>query len=250
MASRPKLGELLVMAGAIDQVQLGAALANQRQFGQPLGVTLVRMGFLDEESLVRTLARQLKLPIAWLRGKWVDQEVLDLVPAELALKHRCLPLVVDEDAHGKRLHLAMQDPGDLQALDAVRFRVGHDVSPVLAAPSELEEALRRHYEAGDTGDRAEASRPEVQQVPELLMFELKAQAATPETDLDFEFGTGPSDASLMSSQAVLNALTQLLTALLQKGIITREEIAERFRKFLPANVATGPQPKTTPRKNG
>jgi MSHA biogenesis protein MshE len=73
---RPKLGELLVMAGAIDQTQLGAALAEQRRFGRPLGATLVRMGFLDEEGLIRTLARQLKLPIAWLHGKWVEQEVL------------------------------------------------------------------------------------------------------------------------------------------------------------------------------
>ena len=76
MPERPKLGELLVMAGAIDQTQLGAALAEQRRFGHPLGTTLVRMGFLDEEALIRTLARQLKLPIAWLRGKWVEQAVL------------------------------------------------------------------------------------------------------------------------------------------------------------------------------
>jgi type IV pilus assembly protein PilB len=238
MPKRPKLGELLVMAGAIDQLQLGAALADQRQFGHPLGATLVRLGFLDEEALIRTLARQLKLPIAWLRGKWVEQEVLDLVPAELALKHRCLPLSVNGAGHGKVLHVAMQDPGDLEALDAIRFHVGHNVSPVLAAPSELEEALQRHYETGNSGGRTAASRPEVQEVPELLMFELKAQAATPETELDFEFGTGPSDAPLMSSQAVLSALTQLLTVLMQKGIITREEIAERLRDFLPSEIAS------------
>jgi hypothetical protein len=74
-------------------------------------------------------------------------------------------------------------------------------------------------------------------VPELLMFELKAQASTPESELDFEFGTGPSDASLMSSQAVLSALTQLLTVLMEKGIITREEVAARFRDFLPVDTA-------------
>ena len=238
MAERPKLGELLVMAGAIDQTQLGQALAEQRRFGHPLGATLVRMGFLDEEALVRTLARQLKLPIAWLRGKWVEQEVLDLVPAELALKHRCLPLTVNDAGRGKVLHLAMQDPGDLETLDAIRFHVGHNVRPVLAAPSELEEALQRHYESGKSEGRAAARRPEVQEVPELLMFELKAQAATPEAELDFEFGTGPSDASLMSSQAVLSALTQLLTVLMQKGIISREEVAERFRDFLPTKVAS------------
>jgi hypothetical protein len=224
------------MAGAIDQTQLGVALAEQRKFGHPLGSTLVRMGFLDEEALIRTLARQLKLPIAWLRGKWVEQEVLDLVPAELALKHRCLPLAVNDAGHGKVLHLAMQDPGDLETLDAVRFHVGYNVSPVLAAPSELEEALQRHYESGKHGGRTAASRPEVQEVPELLMFELKAQAATPETELDFEFGTGPSDAPLMSSQAVLSALTQLLTVLMQKRIITREEVAERLCDFLPSEI--------------
>jgi type IV pilus assembly protein PilB len=237
MPERPKLGELLVMAGAIDQTQLGAALADQRQFGRPLGITLVRMGFLDEEALIRTLARQLRLPIAWLRGKWVEREVLDLVPGELALKHRCLPLAVNDDGRGKVLHLAMQDPRDLETLDAIRFHVGHNVSPVLAAPSELEEALQRHYESGKSEGGATASRPEVREVPELLMFELKAQAATPETELDFEFGTGPSDAPLMSSQAVLSALTQLLTVLMQKGIISREEVAERFRDFLPTDTA-------------
>ena len=122
MAERPKLGELLVMAGAIDQTQLGAALVDQRQFGHPLGATLVRMGFLDEEALIRTLARQPKFPIAWLRGKWVEQEVIELVPAALALEYRCLPLTVNDSGQGKVLHLAMQDPGDLETLDAERFR--------------------------------------------------------------------------------------------------------------------------------
>jgi hypothetical protein len=41
----------------------------------------------------------------------------------------------------------------------------------------------------------------------------------------------------MSSQAVLSALTQLLTVLMQKGIISREEVAERFRDFLPVDIA-------------
>lgn len=235
MRERPKLGELLVMAGAIDQTQLGAALADQRQFGRPLGAILVQMGYLDEETLVRTLARQLKLPIAWLRGKWVDAQVLELVPAELALKHRCLPLSVLEDASGKALYLAMSDPNDLEALDAVGFRVGHKVNPVLAAESELDDALRRHYESGGRAGSGQAAptRPEVQEVPELLMFELKAQAATPQNVLDFEFGTEPGDAELMSSQAALSAVTQLLGVLLSKGIVTKEEVAKQLRPFLP-----------------
>jgi hypothetical protein len=50
--------------------------------------------------------------------------------------------------------ISLQDPGDLETLDAVRFHVGHDVSPVLAALSELEEALQRHYESGKSDGRS------------------------------------------------------------------------------------------------
>ena len=137
MAERPRLGELLLAAGAIDQTQLGAALADQRNFGMPLGTILVQMGYLDEETLMRTLARQLELPVAWLRGKWVEDAVRDLLPAELALKHHVLPLSVTFQDTGKVLNLAMHNPYDLEALDAVGFQVGHEVSPVLAAASEL-----------------------------------------------------------------------------------------------------------------
>jgi len=232
VAGKPRLGELLVMAGAIDETQLGSALADQRNFGQPLGTILVSMGYIDEETLVRTLARQLNLPIAWLRDKWVEPEVLEMVPAKLAIKHHCLPLLLSEEVGGKVLHLAMQDPGNLEALDTVSFHLGHKVTPVLSAASELEEAIQRHYQSGETATAAASSRPEVQNVPELLMFELKAQAATPATELDFEFGTGPGDAALMSSQAALSALTQLLTVLIEKEIISREEVAARLRPFL------------------
>jgi len=179
MAERLKLGELLVMAGAIDQGQLAQALSHQRQFRQPLGKTLVSLGFIDEEAMIRTLARQLKLPVAWLDGKWVEPQVLELVPAEIARKHCCLPLTVTDGAAGKVLHLAMQDPGNLEVLDAVSFRIGHKVSPVLASPTELEDALQRHYEADERRGGVASSRPEVQDVPELLMFEVKASRPPP-----------------------------------------------------------------------
>ncbi len=128
MAERSKLGDMLVAAGAINLTQLGAAMADQRSFGMPLGTILVQMGYLDEETLIRTLARQLELPVAWLRDKWVDDAVRDLLPAELALKHRVLPLSVTFQDSGKVLHLAMHNPHDIEALDAVGYQVGHKVS--------------------------------------------------------------------------------------------------------------------------
>lgn len=144
MAERPKLGELLVAAGVIDAAALDAALARQRIQGGRLGKLLVEAGALTEETLVRTLARQLSIPVAWLRDKQVKAEVLAYLPGHVALKHRCLPVLVDRRGTDTLL-VAMEDPSDAAALDEVAIAAGCPVRVVLAAPSELDDALARHY---------------------------------------------------------------------------------------------------------
>ena len=231
MADRPRLGELLVGAGVIDRAQLGAALAEQRKWGSPLGTIVVRMGFVDEETLVRTLARQLKLPLAWLRGKRIGYGVLTTLPGELAQKHRCLPLSVHGEGTGRTLYLAMQDPVDLQALDEIRFHVGCTIKPVLAAPSELEEALRRHYPlaAADRPPREAghepALAPQDQDEPELLWFDREVQRldAHGEDLLGLEQKRSRSEASTL-----LGALAALADALVEKGVFSRDDLLERL----------------------
>ena len=132
-------------AEVIAEGQLAVALEEQKQTGRPLGMTLVALGFLDEETLVRTLARQLSLPVVWMRGKRVRKPVLGLVPGHLVVAHRCLPVRVDEKDGSRTLLLAMEDPADLDALDEAALAAGMPVRPVLAAPSELEESIRLHH---------------------------------------------------------------------------------------------------------
>ena len=145
MGKRLKLGEMLVAKGLISETQLASALGEQRRWGKRLGMTLVLMGFLEEETLIRTLASQLKLPVARIRGKRVNAEVVELVPVELAEKHRCLPLFVKSQEGAHELFLAMEDPSDLDAQGELGFRIGFRIRPVLVAPTELEDALQRHY---------------------------------------------------------------------------------------------------------
>jgi len=171
MEGRPKLGELLVAARAIDEAALENALAKQKASGGRLGQILLAMGALDEEMLVRTVARQLSMPVAWLRGKRVKPEILSQLPGHVAHKHRCLPVLVDR-RDTETLLVAMEDPSDTAALDEIAVAAGKPVRVVLAAPSELDEALARHYPeeaepellledplAGDTD-----SQPELRQV--------------------------------------------------------------------------------------
>jgi len=156
VAGRLKLGQILVNRGLLDPDQLAAALADQQEGGARLGMTLIRMGFVDEETLIRTLAGQLKLPVARIRGKRVSPDVLECIPVDLAEKHRCLPLFFKQEGGARVLFVAMEDPSDGDALDALASASGEALRAVLVGPTELEEALQRHYHwASLTGESPE-----------------------------------------------------------------------------------------------
>jgi hypothetical protein len=141
----PRLGQLLVRAGVLDPGSLAKGLAEHERTGRPLGMTLVELGFVSEQMLVSTLAHQLGLPVARIAAWPVTSGLRELVPAELAEKHRCLPLALKDEGSRRSLYLAMADPSDLEGLEAVHAATGRDVRIVLVAPSELDAALARHY---------------------------------------------------------------------------------------------------------
>jgi general secretion pathway protein E len=71
------------------------------------------------------------------------------VPIQFAKRHRVLPLA-DE---GERVAVAVADPYALEALHDLRVLLGRPVSPRLASPNQILQAINRVYERGS--DRAE-----------------------------------------------------------------------------------------------
>jgi hypothetical protein len=142
---RLKIGQILISKSLITPEQLASALADQETSGKRLGHILVARGAIEEEALVKVVAGQLRLPVARIRGKTIDPEILELVPSDLSEKHRCLPLFLRQEDGSKQLFVAMEDPSDSAAVDDISFRVGLKVRPVLVAPSELQDAIERHY---------------------------------------------------------------------------------------------------------
>jgi type IV pilus assembly protein PilB len=231
MAAKFKLGELLVQAGMIDEAQLRAALGEQGKWGNPLGMTIVRMGFLDEETLIRTLARHLQLPLAWLRGKRVKDEVLALVPGEIASKYRCMPLASSNGPEGRVIFLAMQDPSDLNSIDEIGFKLGCKIKPVLVAPSELENALGRHYpeiaksQAGRPLDLNDSIPIDDAGEPELLLLDRESSFVVPGGEAPLEF---MSDPMRPNATPELDALCRLVAVLIKKGVFSRDDFIARI----------------------
>lgn len=77
----------------------------------------------------------------------LDQDLISVLPHEMLRNYRILPLHRDED----RLLLAMADPLDVLAEDAVRLRTGcHHIERVVAPASEIEAALQGRLGPVDT----------------------------------------------------------------------------------------------------
>ncbi|MFK7898359.1 MAG: hypothetical protein AB8G23_21175 [Myxococcota bacterium] len=142
---KPRVGEILLQAGVIDELQLQAALGEQARWGSRLGMTLIKMGMAEEGHLIRALAQQLNLPVASLKGKKLSEKVLALVPSRVALEHNVIPLFTSSGDRCDQLYLGMEDPSNLDVLDDLSFRTGMEVYPVMVGPTDLQLALDRYY---------------------------------------------------------------------------------------------------------
>ena len=142
------LGEMLVEARALTEAQLKEALAYQRNGSLRLGEALLALGFVDESTLTRTLAKQQGLPFVDLEKGRVADAVLARIPAEFAREQLLLP-VMEKDG---KLVVAVDDPLKRLVADQLQFMIGTPVVCALAAPTALKRALERYY-----GEKAEAS---------------------------------------------------------------------------------------------
>ena len=86
-----RLGDLLLEQKIITPEELAAAVTEQRRSGQLLGATLLRMGVVNEETVVHCLQRQLGLALVDLNDVVVDEQALALVKEDVAKKYGALP---------------------------------------------------------------------------------------------------------------------------------------------------------------
>lgn len=113
---RQSLPDVLLEAGKVTKDQLARALKKQAESGEFLGEILVREGILDERSLTSFLAKYCRIPHLSLLDYLIDKDVVKLIPKEICLRYRLLPI----DQLGQNLTVAMVNPLNAEALDKVR----------------------------------------------------------------------------------------------------------------------------------
>src|SRR5437867_3307246 len=169
-----RLGDLLVADGLLTAEQLKKALAEQKGSPEKLGSVLVRLNFVNEDQLIGFLSRQYGVPSITLAQLDIDPDVLKLVPAPIARKYEVIPV----RKMGNSLALAMADPTNVFALDAIRtgasdihfesyekifrirFRMDGVLHEMLAPPKRLEAAILSRLKIMSNLDIAERGLPQ------------------------------------------------------------------------------------------
>jgi hypothetical protein len=140
---RNRIGELLVKARVIDELQLRSALARHDQWGGRLSRVVTDMGLAKEDVVLAAIAQATGTQRMTLGNLTRDAGALAKVDVTMAEQKGIFPVALKDN--GKTLVLAMADPTDLNTVDQVAARARTRVIVVIASDREIETAILRHY---------------------------------------------------------------------------------------------------------
>jgi type IV pilus assembly protein PilB len=136
------LGELLLREEVISLAQLDDVRTDIEKHGGRLGNTLAKLGYVSEAQLVSFLSKQYGVPAVSLDDIAVPEEVIKMVPKEVAERHGIIPV----EKHGSSLIVAVSDPSNIYAMDDIKFLTGYNVEMVVTSESSIKDALDSYYQ--------------------------------------------------------------------------------------------------------
>ena len=134
------MGEILLREKLINVNQLHEAKQVQAD-GENLGYTLARLGYLEESQLINFLSRQYGVPSVNLDEIEVAEDISGLIPREVAERHNLMPIARE----GSTIIVAMTDPGNIYAMDDLKFLTGLNVESVVASETAIKAAIEKYY---------------------------------------------------------------------------------------------------------
>ena len=174
--------EILLDTCLITREQLEAAKAASKP-GQSAVESLISQEVVSRDDVLRALAAHSSMEYIDLSQMAISQEVLDIVPVDVARRYKVVPIANVEMG----LMIATSDPLNFDTFDAVTHLIGRDVEWVCAAPDHIQAALQKYYgieepaPGGDidigTGEGEESDAPIIKMVTMLLLEAYKMRAS-------------------------------------------------------------------------
>ena len=136
-----RLGEMLVAEGKITNNQLEDALKRAKSMNTILGETLVEMGMIKPNDLLKTIGQQIGLPAVELRLGMIDTIAVEKLSKEKAEYYGVIPMFLVED----RLTLAISKPLSIFDFDDLERITEASIQLVLCQPDQVRQAIEKYY---------------------------------------------------------------------------------------------------------
>ncbi len=170
-----RIADVLIEDGLLLPNQLDEALNIQKQQGGRLLKILTDKQFVSDQDMAFSMGRCLNTPPINLAKVRVPEEILNLVPRDMAKTHKLIPVARLEG----KLFVAMADPTNVLAVDDLKRRVQMEIVPMITTERAVSEALSGVHAA--TTNMSEV----LKQVAEEASGEVEVQANKRE-DIDLD----------------------------------------------------------------
>jgi type IV pilus assembly protein PilB len=142
---RMRIGEKLIALGLLAEDQLQIALLEQRQTKKQLGQILIEMSFITESALGEVLAESAGAEKFDPTATMLDPTVLKLVPKEVCIRNKILPVDQEEDG---TIKVIMADVYNVMAIDQLRRHLprGANVKPLFCTETEIMQLIDQYFD--------------------------------------------------------------------------------------------------------
>ena len=133
--------KLLIDQGILGKDQVLDAQNMAKQTGEPIAVSLVKLGYATDSEVMVAQATYHKMEYVDLQKVEISEDIIELMPESVARENIVLPM---NESDG-RLKVLISDPSDVETIEKLRFILNRDVTPALATRSQISEFINRFY---------------------------------------------------------------------------------------------------------
>ena len=132
------LSKLLIRSNIATGEQLQPLLVSAKKTRKPLQDIVIENHLIDESALVKLFASYADFAFIQLDPKEIQHDALGRIPERIAKQYNAIVFKVDEDG---TVHLAMDDPDDVQAVSFLEKELGTDAKIYIATTSNILDCL-------------------------------------------------------------------------------------------------------------
>jgi len=144
-AGKVKIGELLRKEGQISGNQLDEALDIQKKSGGRLSTILLKLGHIDDTTVLNFLSRQHNYQSVFISREPPKSDALQKMAFETAKRYLAFPLRII----GKNLQVTMAEPTDTGAVESLQAEVKMPLTVCVSTEKEIIEAYKTYYKISD-----------------------------------------------------------------------------------------------------